>query len=329
MSNNSVLIVIEMTKDNEIMPISLEALATGRRVADEYDGKLQALIMGSGIGGVAEELRHYGIDIVYSVDNTMLKEYQPEYYLSAFERAYKEATPKVIIMGYTLISIDLLPRIAFRLKAGLIMDCVGIGFDSGELIFTKPVYSSNVMAEFKLANEPYMVSMRSRVEEVAERSDEAKGELVILDVEIDTSMRKIEVIERVEEKGEGPKLENADIIVAGGRGIGGSEGFEELLEVTKLLGGALGASRPPCDLGWINTNTQIGLTGTIVGPSVYIAVGISGSTQHMAGMSGAKVIVAINMDRDANIFKVANYGVVGNYEEVIPGFKGAIEEILK
>ena len=327
-SKRSVLIFIEVTEDNTIAPISLECLSVGRRLAAEFTGKLAAVIMGSDIRGVAEELRYYGVDTVFVVENQMLEDYHPDTYSLAFEKVIEEAAPRAIIMGYTLTSIDLAPRMAFRLNAGFITDCVDIEIASGKLLFSKPVYSGNITAVYTLESEPYMVTMRSRTAEPAERSDIARGELIHIDVEMDPSTIKTPVVKREIEQEEGPKLQNADIVVAGGRGIGGLEGFTQLSELAKVLGGAIGASRPPCDLGWVHSNAQVGQTGEIDAPSVYIAVGISGSTQHIAGMMSSKVIVAINKDANANIFKIADYGVIGKYEEIIPSFMDSLNEIL-
>jgi electron transfer flavoprotein alpha subunit len=200
--------------------------------------------------------------------------------------------------------------------------------DKSDIHFVKPVYSSNVMAAYGLTREPYLVTMRSRAEEPAERQDDAGAEVIRLDVELDASTLEMEVIERTLEEEEGQKLTSSNIIVSGGRGIGGPEGFEQLAELAALLNGAVGASRPPVDLGWAPPKAQVGQTGEKVGPSVYIAVGISGATQHIAGMSASRTIVAINKDAKANIFKVADYGVVGNHEEVVPAFHKTLKETL-
>jgi electron transfer flavoprotein alpha subunit len=210
----------------------------------------------------------------------------------------------------------------------LITDCVGFEREDGDIHFVKPVYSSNVMAAYALATEPYLVTMRSRAEDPAERRDDAEAEVIGLEVELDASALETEVIERTLEKEEGPKLTSSDIIVSGGRGVGGPEGFEHLAKLAALLNGAVGASRPPVDLGWAPPKAQVGQTGEKIGPSVYIAVGISGATQHTAGMSASRTIVAINKDSKANIFKVADYGVVGKHEEVLPAFHKAMKEIL-
>ena len=320
-NKKSVLIFIELDENKNILPISLECINTGRRLANEWNTKLDAVIMGSDIGRVADELRYYSIYTIYKVDRPILKEYQPDYYVAVFKQVYEKLMPKAIVMGNTLTSIDLAPRIAFSLNVGLVTDCVSIEFDSGEVQFIKPVYSSNIMATFTLASEPYVVTMRSKAEKPAESGNEPNGQIIPVDVEIDENIKRVRAIKRFAVKEKGPQLANADVVVAGGRGIGGPEGFEQLSELARILGGALGASRPPCDLGWVDPNYQVGLTGAIIAPSVYIAVGISGSTQHIAGILGTDTIVAINKDPDANIFNIADYGVVGDYREVLPAFK--------
>jgi len=328
-SDNSVLVVIELSDDKAILPVSLECLMTGRILADAFGGRLLALIIGNGISDAGKELSHYNLETVYVVDHPMLDVYRPEAYLSAFTQVHDTITPKAIVMGDTLTSIDLAPRIAFSLNTGLVTDCVGVECTSGEVWFIKPVYSGNIMAAYAFTTEPLMATMRSRVQEPAERRNEVCAEIIALDVNIDPSAITMESIKRILEKDEGPRLAHAEIIVSGGRGIGGAEGFRLLSELCTVLHAALGASRPPCDLGWVHPKAQVGQTGEKVGPSVYVAVGISGATQHIAGMSGSKTVVAINKDPQAAIFRAADYGVVGKYEEVVPAFKEALSHILK
>lgn len=327
--DNSVLTFVELGPDKSILPISLECVTTGRKLAETLGARLHGLIMGSSVGDAAEEMSRIDLDCVYTVDHPLLEVYHPETYCSVLLRTYEETKPRAILMGETLLSIDLAPRVAFALNTGLITDCVGFEVEKSEVHFIKPVYSSNVMAAYALTTEPYMVTMRSRVEEPAEGRDDAGAEVIPLDIELDGTALSMEVIERVFEEEEGPRLANSDIIVSGGRGLGGDDGFAHLTELAKVLNAAVGASRPPVDLGWAPPKAQVGQTGEKVGPSVYIAVGISGATQHLAGMTGSKTIVAINKDPKANIFKVADYGVVGTHEEVIPAFRDALKEILK
>ena len=326
--DNSVLIFVELGPDKSILPLSLECVTAGRKLAKALGCGVDGLILGSSLGEATQELSHFGLDRVYAVDHPLLNMYNPETSCTAFLQAYEAVKPRAILMGETFISIDLAPRVAFALNAGLITDCVGFEMEEGDIHFVKPVYSSNVMAAYALTTEPYLVTMRSRVEDPAERQAAAGAEVIGLEVELDASAPETEVIERTTEEEEGPKLTSSDIIVSGGRGVGGAEGFEQLAELAALLNGVVGASRPPVDLGWAPPKAQVGQTGEKVGPSVYIAVGISGATQHIAGMSASRTIVAINKDSKANIFKVADYGVVGKHEEVLPAFHKAMKEIL-
>ncbi|MBW1824773.1 MAG: electron transfer flavoprotein subunit alpha/FixB family protein [Deltaproteobacteria bacterium] len=326
--NSIVVIFIEWADDKTILPISLETLNIAKRITDSNGSKLAALVIGCEVSTLAEELKHYGVDLIYTFDKPALNEYQPELYLCAIKKVYQNLQPEVILFGNTLTAIDLAPRFAFELDAGLVTDCVEITFDSNELMFTKPIYSGNVMAVYSFASTPCVATMRSRASEPAKRNEQASGEIIPLDISIDSSLIKTEVIEIISEKKEGVRLSAADIIVAGGRGMGDSEGFAVLEDLARTLGAALGSSRPPCDLEWVSPKTQVGLTGEIVAPSLYIAVGISGSFQHLAGMFDSKTIVAINRDPKANIFKVADYGVVGEFEAVLPAFKETLSGLL-
>lgn len=328
-SEQLVLVFVELNLDKAILPVSLECVAAAGKLAETFGGKPVALVMGAGVEEAARELAHYDLAEVCLVDHPALENYQPELFLSAFRQVCGRLKPKAILMGDTLTSVDLAPRIAFTLDTGLITDCVAIESDENGICFVKPVYSSNVMAAYSFASEPCMVTLRSRVEEAAQKGDAPVAEVVPLDVELDASSAKTEVIQRVTEEDAGLKLTDAEVIVSGGRGIGGPEGFEQLSELATILNGALGASRPPVDLGWATPKAQVGQTGEKVAPSVYIAVGISGATQHIAGMQSSKTIVAVNKDPKANIFKIADYGVVGTCEEVVPALKDALLEMWK
>ncbi len=327
-TNRSFLVFIEIADDNTISPISLETLNAGRKLADSTQGKLTAVIMGYDVGTLCDELTHYGVDLIYTIDKPELATYQPELYLSAFMQVYKEIQSEVILLGNTLTAIDLAPRIAFELETALATDCVDVTLDADEFMFTKPTFSGNVMAVYSFTSIPCIATIRSRAFEPANRNENASGEIISFDITIDSSLIKTELIESISEEESGIKLSGADVVVAGGRGMGGPEGFAELEDLAKTLGAALGSSRPPCDLEWVAPKTQVGLTGEIVAPSLYIAVGISGSFQHLAGMFDSKTIVAINRDPKATIFKVADYGVVGEFEAVLPAFKETLSDLL-
>ncbi len=327
--DDSVLILAEVSEGKEILPISLECVTAGKKLAEVLGGRTVALIIGTGVGEAAQEMARYDIDEVLLVDHPSLEGYQPELYASALLQVCERLKPRAILMGDTLTSIDMAPRVAFALNTGLITDCVAIEIDRADVSFVKPVYSSNVMAAYTFASEPSIVTLRSRVEEAAGKQDGADADVTPVEVELDVSAVKTEVMQRVIEEDEGINLTDADIIVSGGRGIGSPEGFEQLAQLAEVLNAAVGASRPPCDLGWAPSRAQVGQTGEKVAPSLYIAAGISGATQHIAGMQSSKKIVAINRDPKANIFRIADYGVVGTCEEVVPAFMEAITEIRK
>jgi electron transfer flavoprotein alpha subunit len=327
MNDRSVLVFVELGKENSPAAISLECLTAGRKVADAWGAKLNVLLMGQNIGSAGDELCFYGLDVLYTVDQEIFRNFSGETYAEAIQQVYEKTLPELIIMGNTLQGSELAPRIGFALDAGVITSCAAIEIDHEELIFRKAVYSSNVMARYSLVVKPYILTMASRAYDAPKRSEERRGEIAALDITLDESKIKARVIERVSSMEEDLNLSEADVIVAGGRGIGGKEGFAELKKLADLLGGTVGASRPPCDLGWASSKAQVGQTGAIVAPSLYIAIGISGTMQHLAGMSASKKIVAINKDPQANIFKVSDYGIIGKYEEVVPALEKTLSEV--
>jgi electron transfer flavoprotein alpha subunit len=325
-NTDRILVFIEITDDNKITPASLEAICAGRMMADRSGYRLAALIAGSNILNTANYLRVYGLDEIYALDNPLLYDYNAERFLFSMEKACQIVKPKIILMADTLLSKDLAPRVAFRLDTALVTDCVDIQFESGTFSYFKPVYSGNVVAVFSTDSKPEIAVIRSRVYEAAKPMQYKKCEIIPLDIKIDSSKTAIEILERLHDGDKETKLTSADIIVSGGRGIGSREGFHLLHEFASILNAGVAASRPPCDLGWVSPKSQVGLTGEIVTPSVYFAIGISGSTQHLAGMNNSKTVVAINKDPEAQIFKIADYGVVGNYEGVLPSLIKEIKE---
>ncbi|MBN2283850.1 MAG: electron transfer flavoprotein subunit alpha/FixB family protein [Deltaproteobacteria bacterium] len=328
MKSSSIAIIIELSAQRTVAAVSRECLHMGRKIADTLGCELAAIVLGSSIDAAAVEATCYDTDIVYAIEHSLLEGYEPELYLAAFLHSYEIYRPAGILMGHSLFSQDLAPRIACTLGAGLVMDATGFEFTSGEMLFIKPVYSGNVIAHFSVDTEPFVTTIRPKSEGPALFSSERRGKLVSVPVAIDRSLTTIEVVERVHEDNHGMRLQNADVIVAGGRGMGGPEGFDALADLAGVLGGTVGSSRPPCDLGWIPPSTQIGQTGEIVKPDLYIAVGISGSTQHITGMAGAKTVIAINTDPGANIFRIADYGLIADYHEAIPAFTESLREII-
>ena len=235
-----------------------------------------------------------------------------------------------MLVGQTSIGRDLAPRLAFRLETTATTDCIDLAIDPGSklLLRTKPVYGGNARAVFASELDPQIATVRTKAMAPLEPDTSRKGEVVTIEAGLDSSKIRTRVLERVKQEVEGISLEAADVVISGGRGIGSAAGFEQLEELAEMLKGAVGASRPACDNGWVPDVVQVGLTGKIVAPDLYIAVAISGSSQHMAGCSGCKNIVAINKDPEANIFRQARFGVVGDWRKVLPAFAEKVRELI-
>ena len=325
-----VIVYGELT-NGKLPSITTELLGCGRSLADELKEDLSCLLLSDTVGDAPKEAIAFGADKVYIIEDPLLKEYQTETYIQVVEKLAKEISPRIILMGQTPIGRDLAPRLAFRLGTGLSTDCVDLSIEpeTKSLLQTKPVYGGNAQAIFTCESMPQIATVRPKTMSPIERDDSRKGEVIPTKVEIDMSKVKTKVVEKVKEEVAGVKLEDAPAIVSGGRGIGGPEPFKMTLkELADVLHGAVGASRPPADNGWVPEAMHVGLTGKIVAPDIYIAIAISGASQHIAGCSGSKTIIAINKDPEANIFREANFGVVGRYEEVVPAFTKKLKELL-
>ena len=317
--------------DGKLASITTEMLGCGRKLADDLKQELSCMLASDAVGDASKEAIAFGADKVYVVEHAALKEYQADAYMQAVEKLAKETSPRVILMGQTFMGRDLAPRLAFRLGASLATDCLDLAIDAKTklLVETRPVYGSNAQAVFTTESMPQMATVRSKAMSPLERDDSRKGEAVPFKVDIDTSKIRTKILETVKEEAVGMKLEEAPVIVCGGRGLGGPEPFQTTLkELADLLHGAVGASRPPADNGWVPESVHIGLTGKIVAPDIYFAVAVSGASQHTAGCSGSKHIIAINKDPEANIFREAEFGVVGKYEEVMPALTSKLKELL-
>ncbi|MCH8896743.1 MAG: electron transfer flavoprotein subunit alpha/FixB family protein, partial [Chloroflexi bacterium] len=265
------------------------------------------------------------------VTNPALGQYQVDLFLSAMESLCKEADPSVILIGRTNEGRELAPRLAFRLGVGLAQDCLEISVDPStkNLLANRPVYGGNAVAVVSCNYSPQMAAIRPKVYEPLEADSSRPGQVVSFPVELDPSQARTTLVDTVMEAAEGIKLEDARIVISGGRGLGGPEPFKDLEELAGLLGAGLGASRAAVDSGWVPASYQVGLTGKTITPDLYITIAISGASQHMAGCSGAKVIVAINKDPEANIFKEARYGVVGDWAKVLPALTATVRELTQ
>ncbi len=317
-------------ENGNLAGITTELLGCGRKLADDLGQELCAVLVGSGVGDLAKEAITFGADKVYVVDDPLLKDYQTDSYVPVMEKLAKQVMPQIILMGQNTVGRDLAPRLAFRLETATSLDCIELAIDpdSKRLLQTKPTYGGNAQAIFTYDSDPQIATVRIRTMSPLKPDSSRQGEVVNIEAGLDPAAIRTKVLEKVPEEVEGIKLEDAEVVVTGGRGIGGPEGFKQLEELAKVLKGAVGASRPPCDNGWVPVGIQIGLTGKIVAPNLYIAVALSGSSQHMSGCSGSKNIIAINKDPEANIMKVARFGVIGDWKKVLPAFTEKVKELL-
>ncbi|MBI2450166.1 MAG: electron transfer flavoprotein subunit alpha/FixB family protein [Candidatus Nealsonbacteria bacterium] len=328
------IMVLGEVSEGKLNSVTAELLACARLLADSLKEKVSCVLFGSRASDFSQEVIALGADRVYLVQNSLLDNYQAETYLYALEQMVSMGLPNILLFGQTAMGRDLAPRLAFRLRVGLVTDCLELSIDSAKknLLMTKPVYGGSARAVFASDFFPQMATVRQKAFSPLPRDEKRTGqviECIIIDPAVLQAELKTKVIGKKIEEYSGVKLEAAKVIVCGGRGIGGPEGFKKLEELARVLKGAVGASRPPCDQGWMPASLQIGLTGKIVVPDLYIVVGVSGSSQHLAGCSGAKVIVAINSDPEANIFKEADFGIVGRWQEVLPAFIEKLKELTK
>ena len=310
----------------EVASITADLVAAGRAIG----GEVAVALLGDDLSGVAAQAAAAGADRVYAVEHPLLAGESADMIVSALEQVCVQVRPRVLLVGKTAIGRDVGPRLAFRLGAGAAQDSVAVeGQESGRVVATRPVYGGSAMARVTFgAGDPQVVMMRpGAVEPSAVGGGPAEVEAI--EVELDESLRKVRHVETVREESGRMPLDSASVVVSGGRGLGGPEPFEMVEELAGLLGGAVGASRAACDAGWVDHSYQVGLTGATIRPDLYVTVGISGASQHMAGCSGSKHIVAINKDADANIFKEASFGVVGDWSKVLPSFMEAVRDLVR
>ncbi len=324
-----VLIVGEV-EGKALSATTRELLGAGRKLADGLGEELSALILGNELGDIGRQAIVYGADRSYIADDPLLADYHSDAYTTVVTRACQQVTPSILLLGQTDIGRDLAPRLASRLSAELATNCIGLDIDPETRLLAQTclVYGSNANAVMVSKTVPQIATVRPKSMPALEADDSRQGEIIALEAGIDASALRYRVVERVKEEAAGAKLEDAQIVVAGGRGIGIKENFNIIWELAKVLGGAVGATRTPCEEGWVPTSHQIGQTGKVIGPELYIAVAISGAAQHIVSCLGSKKIVAINKDPEASIFKVANYGVVGDYKEALPALIQKCKELL-
>jgi len=324
--------VVAEQKKGLIQSVTYELLGKGRELADKLGIELCAVLLGSNMEAKCDELIWRGAQKVYFVDSPKLEQYRNEPYANLLVELINEYKPEIVLCGATSIGRSLVSRVAVKIDAGLTADCTGLDIDEerGLLLQTRPAFGGNIMATIICPNHrPQMATVRHKVMKEAEVDKARKGEIIKKSFGDKFLSSRTKVLETVEEEGQGVNLSEADIIISGGRGLGKPESFALLHELADVIGGAVGASRAAVDADWIAYSHQVGQTGKTVCPKIYISCGISGQIQHLAGMSSSDIIVAINKDPDAPIFKVANYGIVGDLFEIIPALIKKFKEISK
>jgi len=311
-------IIVEHNK-TEIRKVSLELLSEGRTIADKTGDALVAVILGKDIAGFADKAGAYGADKVILVADDKLEDYTTGGYTSALNKLIRKEEPQAVLIGNTAVGKDLAPRLAHRLGVGMASDCTGMEHNEESfLTFKRPIYGGKAFAELSASARPILATIRPNTFPLAAPDEARKAEIVNESAEIDPADLRAIVKEVALAASGRPELIEANIIISGGRGMKGSENYHILEECADVIGAAVGASRAAVDAGWIEQKFQVGQTGKTVSPTLYIACGISGAIQHLAGMGSSKVIVAINKDPDANIFTLADYGIVGDLFEVVP-----------
>ena len=323
-------VFIETNDDGTAKNVGLELLGAGRGLADKQGGALVGIVIGNTVDAAVKAATVQGADKIYVIEGKEFEHYTTDAYANAMFYLVEKYGPTSVLIGATNNGRDLGPRLSCRLKTGLTADCTQLAIDeeTGNVAWTRPAFGGNLMATIMCPdNRPQIGTVRPGVFKKSEADEARKAEVIKEDFHVAPEGIRTKLLETLKEvAGELVDLEGAEIIVSGGRGVGGPEGFKPIKELADALGGVVGASRAAVDSGWIDHSHQVGQTGKTVGPKIYIACGISGAIQHVAGMSSSKTIIAINKDEGAPIFNVADYAVVGDLFEVIPAL---IAEINK
>ncbi|MFH1624764.1 MAG: electron transfer flavoprotein subunit alpha/FixB family protein [Pseudomonadota bacterium] len=321
--------VFAEVKDGKIKKVAYEMLTEGKKIAQQLGGDISAVLLGHNVGSLAEILGHYGADKVYLAEHEILKDYTTDAYSKVMADLIRANEPSVVLYGATVLGRDLAPRVAARLETGLAADCVGIGLDAqGKFTANRPVFAGKAYTDLSFSeSKPSMASIRPNVLPTGLPDQSRKAEVIKVDVNVNPDDIRTTIKEFVKMAGERPDLTEAEVIVSGGRGMKGPENFQLLEELADVLGATVGASRSAVDAGWRPQSDQVGQTGKVVSPNLYVACGISGAIQHLAGMSTSKYIVAINKDPEAPIFQKADYGIVDDLFKVLPVLTEEIKKL--
>ena len=316
-------------REGELRKITYEMVSEGRRLADALGQELTTVLLGSDIKDKAAELGKYGADKVIVASDPRLEPYTTDAYVAVISELVKAGDPGILIMGASVQGKDLAARLAARLNVGMAQDCTAFAIEDGNLVATRPIYAGNAYAKLTYENSfPQMATARPNVMSIITPDESRTAEIVDASFSLADDALKTKVVEVTKDVSGKVDLTEADKIVSGGRGMKGPENYKILEDLADLLGASVGASRSAVDAGWRPHTDQVGQTGKVVSPTLYIACGISGAIQHLAGMSTSKVIVAINKDADAPIFQKADYGVVADLFDVVPALTEEIKKYL-
>ena len=318
--------IVAEVRDGAYRKVSFEIASAARKLADELGEEVCAVLCGSGVEAKAAELGKYGVDKVYVADNAALEPYTTDAHAAAVAKIVKEKQPAILLMGASVQGKDLSARLVGKLATGLATDCTALKIEGGKLVAVRPLYAGKCFGEVAFEASPAMATLRPNVFPIVENAKAGAAEK--FDPALDAAQLKTKVAEIAKDTSGKIELTEANVIVSGGRGMKGLENFPLLEELAKVLGAAVGASRAAVDAGWRPSTDQVGQTGKTVSPNLYIACGISGAIQHLAGMSSSKFIVAVNKDPEAPIFARADYGIIDDLFKVVPEMTAAAKKLM-
>ncbi|EKN65329.1 EtfA [Neobacillus bataviensis LMG 21833] len=322
------ILVFAHQQGDSLTPGGREALVFGSRVASSIGGEVRAVLLGTTSEQSAKEAISYGASIAYNVQNPLLTEYDVDLYVNCLSHVFQQTNADMMIVSFDRMGKDLVGRLATRLNASAITEVVDFKSDDEKLTWIRPIYGDKAFGEYQTTRPKVIVGIRQKSQKAAVPDEHRFGKIIPFEYAASEEEIVTKLVVKIQAALSDVRLEDARIIISGGRGLSGPEGFTELQNLANLLGGTVGASRAACDAGWVPSNLQVGQTGAVVAPDLYIAVGISGASQHLAGITSAKTVVAINTDAEAPIFKRANIGVIADYKTVIPALTDKLKKVL-
>ena len=322
----STILVIGETEAGELTAATAELLGAANRLTAELGGDAALALIGADLAAAAEAAGPAGASTVYRADDASLAQYQTDACLPVAQQIVEQDAPQVVLMAQSSMGRDLAPRLATRLGSAAAMDALGLEVEGDRVKVTRSCYGGNARQVVTVKTDPQVITVRAKSQDPLE--PDASRSATVVDVTPAGADVRARVTAKDAAESEGVRLEDADIVVSGGRGLGGPEAFGDLEQLAGVLGAAVGSSRAACDLGWYPPSQQVGLTGTVVSPTLYMAIAISGASQHMAGCGGSKNIVAINKDPDAAIFAFSRFGIVDDYKKVLPALESALKDAL-